>query len=145
MRSKIRNGDRYDSWTVIDDTVIGDRKVLCRCDCGTEKRVYRHKLTAGQSTNCGCVHAERMRNQTAPDLGLTFDTEVKPGSRHGRWTALTSPYRDPERRDRVVQVRCDCGTEKTVVAYSLTSAHNPSGSCGCLKRDAKRLALTNTN
>lgn len=135
-------GDRHTRWTVIDVTDHGDGKVGCRCDCGTERRVWRHKLTSTdqQSKSCGCLKVEQMREQSAPDFELTYDTTVQPGSRHGRWTAQTLPYAEPDRRDRVVQVRCDCGTQKTLVAHSLP--RNPQGkgskSCGCYNRDLKR-------
>lgn len=44
--------DRYGKWEVIDRDGV---KWLCRCDCGTEKRVYKYDLLRGKSKNCGCV------------------------------------------------------------------------------------------
>lgn len=35
------------------------RRVLCVCDCGTERRVQPSKLKAGQTLSCGCYAAER--------------------------------------------------------------------------------------
>ncbi len=47
-------------WTVLE---IGTRKHhwLCRCECGTQREVYRYNLALGKSTNCGCVADEALR------------------------------------------------------------------------------------
>lgn len=35
-----------------------DRKLLCRCDCGTEKTFYYQNVRRGLTQSCGCLHAE---------------------------------------------------------------------------------------
>jgi hypothetical protein len=130
----------YDSWTVLapERTYRAHDKVLCICVCGTEREIAKNALTQGRSRSCGCRQVEQMREQvsTPEDADLVFDAEVKAGSRHGRWTALTVPFKDPNHRDRVAAVRCACGNEDVVVAHALLSRH--SKSCGCLKRDKLR-------
>lgn len=134
---------RYDRWTVLepDTTYRAHDEVPVVCDCGTQKTVKRYKLTQGRSKSCGCHRADRMRG-TAPTPDLPHDPEATPGSRHGRWTALTVPYSDPDHRDRIVLCRCECGTEKTVNVHDLLGRKNQS--CGCLKRDLNRARLTST-
>jgi hypothetical protein len=135
---------RYHRWTVLDPDghYRAHDKVPVRCDCGVEAERPRYKLTTGASKSCGCYKADRLRG-TAPDLAPHNDQQVEPGSRHGRWTALTLPYSDPDHRDRVAAVRCECGTEKVVVAHELLSRKNKS--CGCLIPDTNRARLANAN
>lgn len=43
-------GRRFGRWTAL--SYAGDRKWLCRCDCGTEKDVFTGSLTHGKSAGC---------------------------------------------------------------------------------------------
>lgn len=140
-------GKRYGRWTVLLPIDPDNKdKAFCGCDCGTERGVFRNILIAGTSTSCGCTRAETMRNRLSGKAwpeGLAparRDSEVKPGARFGRWTALTIPYTDPDVRDRVALCRCECGTEKAVPAHALLSGHNRS--CGCLQIDGRRARLS---
>jgi hypothetical protein len=130
---RITLDDRYGRWTVIDQTNQGDGKALCRCECGTERRVLRHKLTSGQSTSCGCYRNDFLRGKDWPDLAPERDAHVEPGARFGRWTVLTHPEAG---HNRAAWCRCDCGTERKVAVINLLSGK--SKSCGCLLRDAGR-------
>lgn len=51
---------RFGRWTVLYPTHIKRTCVywLCRCDCGTERRVNGSGLTAGISKSCGCLQRE---------------------------------------------------------------------------------------
>lgn len=58
----VKTGMVFSEWTVISDEVIVDREanVLCRCMCGTEKRVNVYSLMTGVSTKCTiCAHHNR--------------------------------------------------------------------------------------
>jgi hypothetical protein len=37
------------------------RKVVCRCDCGTEKEVDFNSVKGGKSTSCGCFNKEHAK------------------------------------------------------------------------------------
>lgn len=54
-------GDRFGRWTVLES---GNRKaLLCRCDCGTERRVQASNLLqsgSGRSASCGCLKRESL-------------------------------------------------------------------------------------
>lgn len=64
-RRKLSQGEKFGYWEVIKETK--DRKVLCRCECGTEKEVQKKHLISGASTSCGCfrnqISSERMKEK----------------------------------------------------------------------------------
>jgi hypothetical protein len=53
-------GREYGRWTVIEFAGRENKRTwwLCRCKCGTEKRVPGSALQAGSSTSCGCYQQE---------------------------------------------------------------------------------------
>lgn len=135
--------ERYGRWTVLDPAVpyAAHDKVPVGCDCGTVKEVVKNALTQGRSTSCGCRQREALSGaltgKAFPDLAPHRDTEIVPGARFGRWKALTAPYASPGRRDAVADCRCECGSQRAVVAHALLSGK--SKSCGCLRSDGTRL------
>lgn len=72
----IRPGQKFGRWTVLDDSILtpkGERKWLCRCDCGTERYVLERSLRSGGSLSCGCARKENAGKALAMDLeGMTF-------------------------------------------------------------------------
>ncbi len=48
-------GERHDRWLTLEPARICTDKILCRCDCGTEKRVAAFSLRQGTSQSCGCL------------------------------------------------------------------------------------------
>lgn len=58
-------GQQFGFWTVLD---ISDRKrsLFCRCVCGTEKSVWWHVLSSGQSSSCGCKKQELVKANRQP-------------------------------------------------------------------------------
>jgi hypothetical protein len=57
-------GSIFGRLTVKNDTVkreTGNRKVLCRCDCGTEKLVGVWELSNGVTKSCGCLVVEQIK------------------------------------------------------------------------------------
>lgn len=53
-------GQRFGRWTVVahDRIVKKNRRVIARCDCGTERPVFLSGLRSGGSTSCGCYSKE---------------------------------------------------------------------------------------
>lgn len=53
-------GEVYGRWTVLreGDPLPSQRRVWCRCECGTEAQVAVSSLRNGRSRSCGCLHAE---------------------------------------------------------------------------------------
>lgn len=104
--------ETFGHWTVISTEGTGGW--LCRCVCGTEKRIRASKLRAGRSGSCGC------RGFVA-------------GARFGHWTVL-API-DPDNKDKAL-CGCVCGTERGVFRNVLMAGK--STSCGCTRNEATR-------
>ena len=119
---ELESGQRFGRWTVLDRvaaTPRGERKYLCRCDCGTERYVLERSLKHGGSQSCGCLRKERSYQATAYDLlGQTFgDLKVIGRSRKrtnmgAYWTCL-----------------CSCGYTCEATASELVSGRKTH--CGC--------------
>ena len=62
------SGQRFGRWLVVKEFPrIGQcRQWLCKCDCGTESRIYHTNLTCGKSKSCGCLSRDlaSTRNRT---------------------------------------------------------------------------------
>lgn len=56
------------------------RRVLARCECGTEKEVFLNSLSMGVTKSCGCLHMERARTMNRSH-GMTRTPE---------WTAWSN-------------------------------------------------------
>jgi hypothetical protein len=50
----IRTGERFGLLTALEDGIASDSQPLCRCECGTEKRLLARNLRRGLSRTCGC-------------------------------------------------------------------------------------------
>lgn len=121
LKHPIGPGDRFGRLIVLDSS---DRTaILCRCDCGTEKRVPASPLYDGRTRSCGCLHAETARAKGFGNARL----QTSPGERFGRLVVI-----DPSDR-RAVLCLCDCGAEARVPIKRLFNGQNKS--CGCLRRE----------
>jgi excisionase family DNA binding protein len=61
-------GMRFFRLTVLSKEPYGSNpasRYLCRCDCGTEKVVYRKNLTNGAIKSCGCLRGDSARARAA--------------------------------------------------------------------------------
>ena len=105
-----------------DDSSIGYTKILCQCDCGTEKSIFIDSLTQGTTQSCGCLLKERQRKAVTKDItGMVFGelTAIKPAG-----------YSVRENGDKLTQwlFRCSCGKE--VVARTTNVVRGYKKSCG---------------
>ena len=69
----INRGDRFGRWTAILDT--GERTKdrhhiwICKCDCGSVRKVDSASLVQGKSKSCGCWRRERTsRDNSSPNI-----------------------------------------------------------------------------
>lgn len=55
----------FGKWTVIERSgcIKGNAAWLCKCECGTVKRVNGDSLRSNKSTSCGCTRSERCRKK----------------------------------------------------------------------------------
>lgn len=95
---------------------------MCRCACGTEKRVMEANLVRGHTQSCGCA---RLRDLT--------------GQRINSLTVLERSDRYAPRGKRKVQLwkcLCDCGN----ITYKATDTLTGSRECSCAECAGKRNA-----
>jgi hypothetical protein len=67
-REKIKCGDKFGKWTVLEDEKP-QRKILCKCDCGTIREVNKDGLLEKRSASCGCVAANKSKERNLHKLG----------------------------------------------------------------------------
>lgn len=58
----------FGKWTVIEDN--GDKKVKCRCECGTIKDIARYELKRGRTKSCGQCRQNKLKNTTIGEWTL---------------------------------------------------------------------------
>ncbi len=118
----ITSGQTIGCWTVLDDFIKverGQKKWLCRCECGTERYVMEKALKSGSSQSCGCLRKEAARKALTHELaGQTFgDLTVleRSGTRHSKGILW--------------KCRCSCGNICEVPGTYLVRGHKTH--CGC--------------
>ncbi len=128
-------GNRYGRLTVV--RWVGNRKWLCRCDCGNEREVIATTLRLGQQRSCGCLRNEKSRERAREK----YIDEM--GKRFGRLVVVKrTAYTETETESRWICL-CDCGRTVEVEGTHLRSSVERGGiiSCGCWRSElaAKRL------
>lgn len=88
---EINQGDRYGRLTIIREATAHSfpngrkqRKVLARCECGSEKVFFLNHLRRGHAISCGCYHKEMV---------TTHGLEVHPLYR--RWNGIMDRCYNP--------------------------------------------------
>ena len=101
-------------WNVFDEYITtpkGEKKYLCRCDCGTERYVLERSLKYGGSQSCGCVAKKNAAKANSHDLvGQTF----------GELTVLHKAENQRKNGGVWWTCRCSCGNLYDVPATLLT-------------------------
>lgn len=107
----------------------GHARWRCRCDCGNYTEALSHNLKSGDKVSCGCAsHPGSHGISPVNYRDLT-------GRRFGRLTVIR---RESEIGQKVRWLcRCDCGNEKVIAAYALTSGNTKS--CGCLQSESRHI------
>lgn len=120
-------GQQCGYWTVLaraESTKSGTARWLCRCVCGKEKVIVGSTLRNGKSTNCGCVKAEKSRENNG-----TYINEI--GNRYGRLVVVSKDEELSIEKHRAYWVcKCDCGNTKIVSSKCLRDGKTKS--CGCI-------------
>ena len=127
----IAPGARFGRWTVMEEseaTLKGQKKWLCRCDCGTQRPVLEKSLHYGESVSCGCLRRENAAR------ALTYELE---GQRFGGLTVLRRAEMQAKTGGIRWTCRCDCGRECDVLATQLTKGRRTH--CGCQNKRAGRV------
>lgn len=103
-------GEKYGMLTVIGQapsTTKGQRRWVCRCDCGTEKIVMGSNLKRGTTVSCGCKHKNDLTGHRIGKLTVIGRSD-KYGSRGKRQTKLW-------------KCQCDCGAITYKATDTLTN------------------------
>ena len=130
-RAKDLTGMRFGRLTVIErvPSKSGHARWKCLCDCGSYTEALSNNLKSGAKVSCGCA-----AHKGSPGISPSNYNDLT-GRRFGRLVVIK----------RISSVgckvrwlcRCDCGAEKDIAAYELTSGKTKS--CGCLQREARHL------
>lgn len=119
-------GKIFGQWVVVDNTTSTrtSRGVLCKCTCGTLKKVYVNDLVTGKSSRClKCARADKHLNEAKRH---TFKAKrPKVGDRFGHWTVL-----HPMNPDNSITCVCECGNKRDLQLGNLTLGKTLS--CGCV-------------
>lgn len=91
---------------------------LCRCDCGKSTSVIATNLKRGNTTSCGCLAAESLRNRA---MDLT-------GHKYGMLTVIKMRGRRNGRT--IADCLCECGTQACLGVHEIRQGNTRS--CGCL-------------
>lgn len=89
----LHSGDKFGCWTVLQDLGVdnGYSFSLCRCECGTERKVMNRMLIKGKSQSCGCL-LDKMRPEIAQKNftkhGLSSDPDYLRHIKHRRTNPL---------------------------------------------------------
>ena len=117
-------GRRFGKLKVLAETVGSFqtyRMMDCQCECGKTKWVRLSSLLNGGTTSCGCTKRGFKTKHPIPSAGTKF----------GRLTVIREGTRLGVRKERALEVVCECGTELSVRLDALR--HNRIRSCGCLR------------
>ena len=107
----IKPGAIFGKWTVLEENPHKRHgKVLCRCECGRERKVFVSNLLSGLSTSCGCPK------------------EYVPGMMQGKLFVDGYPWLDFKGRRRV---KCICGCGRTYFPRTDDLFHGKIESCRC--------------
>lgn len=124
-------GKKFGHWTVLDGVELtpgGERKLLCRCDCGTERYVLERSLKYGGSQSCGCVAREKNCKSNAYDLLNREFGALKVVGRSRKRTKMGNYW----------TCLCSCGYTCEATASELVSGKKTH--CGC--QSTKNYAFT---
>ena len=116
-------GDRIGKWTVVDTRLATSEhgyKVLCVCECGTERPVKLQSLTDGLSMSCGCARRDSVKRKAEEEMI---------GKRFGMLTVVS--FAEIRNKQMLWNCKCDCGGFKIASTHSLRSGN--AVSCGCAK------------
>lgn len=124
MKQTLWNGDKtIGNWSVQDTYIVdpkGNRRWLCRCQCGTERYVLERSLKYGGSKSCGCATRERARQANTYQLR---------GEVFGDLTVLYEAKNQRKNGGKWWTCQCACGALCDVPGTLLVTGRKRN--CGC--------------
>ena len=104
-------------------------RCTCSCDSGKDVLVRGWNLRNGDTTSCGCVRLESVRQRRVRK------PELNSGDVFGRLTVISTEYRRvglPNRNLMHYRCRCSCPEAKEVFVLRSNLVSGKVKSCGCL-------------
>lgn len=108
-------GQRFGRWTVLNDSILmnnGERKWLCRCECGTKRFVMEHSLLYGGSLSCGCLRRENLHKAVTYNLA---------GNVFGDLKVLHAIEQKGSNAGQMWRCQCSCGAIYDVLGSLLVT------------------------
>ena len=88
-------GRKFGRWTVLEyshNNAHREPVWVCKCDCGTIKKVVGANLKSGISKSCGCLHSEIAKRRMTTH-GMRY-TRI-----HGVWAGMIERCENPKHKD----------------------------------------------
>lgn len=128
--------NEYERITIVDQKRVKN-KVLCRCECGTEKWINIFNLKKGDVKSCGCLKKEKMKLEAkkrftgSPPVNFKDWTGIK--------TGLCTVLNRVRTNDKETWwlLRCECGSEFETRLSTLRRAKYEKCVCGFKKHPLK--------
>ena len=117
-------GNRYGKLLVVEQlasSASGQRRWLCKCDCGGTHIATTGNLNRGRKTHCGCKST------------LKYSFEDISNHRFGRLTAKYPLSQRDYKGSVIWHCVCECGNEVDL-SYNVLM-YSEVRSCGCWKRE----------
>lgn len=133
MSEHLSPDQKIGRWTVEGTyqlTSKGERKYLCRCECGTERYVLERTLKSGGSLSCGCLRKEQAEKALAHNLS---------GKSFGDLTVIGRSKKVDKRRGIWWECECSCGNLCEVLGTLLVTGRKTH--CGC--KTSKKQPIAN--
>lgn len=103
----------------------------CVCDCGNTIKVNTSDFNKGSTRSCGCLKKESLsKNGKKGMVDLT-------GQKINRWFVKGKDEIKSKNNRVYWNCVCDCGKEKSILAYNLKKGL--SKSCGCIRDEVAKL------
>lgn len=110
------SGRRFGNYVVVRkdglDSLKKNLYLICKCDCGSERRVSASALKTGAAKSCGCI-------KIVPMVGRRFGSMV------------VTAFLGTVNKRRMFECACDCGSKTSVRGPDLRRGAQVS--CGCHK------------
>ena len=117
-------GQRFGKWTVLKNDKSRPRYVWCRCDCGTERSVFKSSLTTGKTKSCGC--GKNIKTGMKEETLQKYLSYV--GQQLNNITILSF-----EKESGLYICKCFCGKEFKAAPQDIISGNTTS--CGCKRKE----------
>lgn len=111
------------------------RRVVCKCDCGTLKKVEAGSLRAGVTRSCGCLRIDVPYTRTPEALMKVLGGKTEFGNLRVLGWGDRETLGESGREVNRALCECACGNILNVRPGSLRSGS--SRSCGCSRRKKK--------